>query len=213
MVHESHNKRLRDYTSTPFEIFVAALTILPFIVLAYFYPVLSDRVPLFMNPNGEVAVWGEKSLLSVFRVPLMGLVFQVVFLLMKEGSLRFRVAEPISIEHTQLQERLLNLSANMWDWFRWAAAFKMSSESFETLFLGVPRFNFLTRPAFVVSVIATAIGVVGVLIYLYRLLVVARTMKKRGVVVEKPRFSFANIRTWILVACVVAYLSLAFLPG
>jgi hypothetical protein len=211
MAQDPHNKRLRNYTSTPFEIFVASLTILPFLLLAYFYPVLSDRVPLFMNLNGEVAVWAEKSLLSVFRVPLMGLIFQIVFLLMKEGSIQFRVVEPL--KHSQLQERLVNFNVGMWDWFRWAAAFKMSSESLETVCLSVPPFNPLARPTFVVSIIATLIGVVGALIYLYRLLVVAREMKKQGVVVEKRRINFKNIRVWLLTACVIAYLLLVLLPG
>jgi hypothetical protein len=164
-----------------------------------------------MNLYGEVAVWAEKSLLSVFRVPLMGLIFQIVFLLMKEGSIQFRVVEPL--KHSQLQERLINFSVGMWDWFRWAATFKMSSESLETVFLSVPRFNSLARPTFVVSIIATLIGVVGALIYLYRLLVVAREMKKQGVVVEKRRINLKNIRIWLLIACVIAYLLLVFLPG
>lgn len=72
------SQRLGDYTSIAFEICVAALTALPFFVLAYFYPALPDRVPLFMKLNGDVAVWGEKSWLSVFRVPLMAVVTQVV---------------------------------------------------------------------------------------------------------------------------------------
>lgn len=213
MAPESHNNRLRDYTSTPFEIFVAVLTILPFFVLAYFYPVLSDRVPLFMHLNGEVAVWGEKNLLSVFRLPLMGLVFQIVFLLMKEASLQFRLAEPLTVEHTQLQGRVLTFSVAMWDWFRGAAAFKMGSESLETVFLSVAKYNFLARPAFVVSIVATVVGAAGALVYLYRLLVVTRELKKQGVVVKKPRLNFANIRIWILIACVIVYASLAFLPG
>ena len=206
MVQESPNKSSRNYPSIPLEIFVATLTILPFILLAYFYPDLSERVPLFMKLNGEVAVWGEKTVLSVFRVPLMGVVFQIVFILMKSGSAQFKAAEPL------LQERQLSLSAGMWDWFRGAAAFKMSSESVETIFLSVSRYNFLARPAFVVSVIATLIGVVGALVYLYRLLVVTREMKKQGVVVEKPRVSFKSIRVWLLIACAIAYLLLAFLP-
>jgi hypothetical protein len=205
-----HHKRLRDYTNLPFEIFVATLTLLPFILLAFFYADLSDRVPLFMKLNGEVAVWGEKSVLSVFRVPLMGLVFQIVFLLMKEGSIQFRVAEPLA--HAELQERLLNSSVGLWDWFRWTAALKMSSESLETVFLSVARFNYLARPAFVVSVIATLIGVAGALFYLYRLLGVTREMKKQSVAIEKPRLNFANIRIWVLIACVAAYLLLAFVP-
>jgi len=64
--------RLRDYTNVPFEIFIAVFTILPFFLLAYFYSVLPDRVPLFMHLNGEVAEWGRKSVISVFRVPFAG---------------------------------------------------------------------------------------------------------------------------------------------
>ena len=206
MVHESPNKRRRNYTSAPFEIFIATLTLLPFILLAYFYSDLSDRVPLFMKLNGEVAVWGEKSVLSVFRVPLMGVVFQVVFLLMKSGSAQFKASDPL------IQERQLSFSAGMWDWFRWAAAFKMSSESVETIFLSISRYNFLARPAFVVSIIATLIGVVGALLYLYRLLVVTREMKQQGVVVEKPRVNFRNFRVWLLVVCAITYLLLVFVP-
>ncbi len=82
----SQSHRLRHYTKIPFEIFIAAFSILPFFVLAYFYSVLPDRVPLFMKLNGEVALWAEKSVLSVFRVPLMAIVTQVVCLLMKYGT-------------------------------------------------------------------------------------------------------------------------------
>ena len=87
-------QRLNDYTNIWVEIFVAAFTILPFLVLAYFYPVLPERVPLFMNLNGEVAVWGGRSWLSVFRVALMAAVTQVVCLLMKYGVLQSEVALP-----------------------------------------------------------------------------------------------------------------------
>src|SRR6185295_13872914 len=79
---------IRDYTSIPFEICIAVLTILPFFVLAYFYPVLPDRVPLFMSLNGEVVEWAEKSVISVFRVPLMAVVMQTVCVLMKYGTIQ-----------------------------------------------------------------------------------------------------------------------------
>ena len=66
-----HPQRLSDYTNIPFEIFIAVFSILPFFVLVYFYPMLPERVPLFMNLNGEVAVWAEKSMLSVFPTILV----------------------------------------------------------------------------------------------------------------------------------------------
>src|SRR5712671_4391894 len=121
------SRRLCDYTNIPFEIFIASFSILPFFVLAYFYSVLPDRVPLFMKLNGEVASWAEKSVLSVFRVPLMAVVTQLVCLLMKYGTVQSRAVAPlkIAIEQTKLQEHYLSLNAGLWDWFRWTVAFKM----------------------------------------------------------------------------------------
>jgi uncharacterized membrane protein len=83
----SQYRPFRDYTNIPFEIFILVFSILPFFVLAYFYPVVPERVPLFVNLNGEVATWAEKSVLSVFRVPLMAVVTQTILLLMKYGTL------------------------------------------------------------------------------------------------------------------------------
>lgn len=44
-----------------FEILIFALTILPFFVLAYFYPLLPERVPQFLTLTGEVATWAQKA--------------------------------------------------------------------------------------------------------------------------------------------------------
>src|SRR5215208_1172964 len=178
MAPESHNKRLRSYTNLPLEIFVITLTILPFVVLAYFYSALPDRVPLFMKLNGDVAVWGEKSVLSVFRVPLMAVVTQVVCSLMKYAAVQSQSTAPLATNHSGLQARYLSLSTGVWDWFRWTVAFKMSAECLNTVFLSIARFNFLSQPAFIITAAATLIGVAGALFYLYRLLVVAREMKR-----------------------------------
>jgi uncharacterized membrane protein len=235
------SRRLRDYTNIPFEIFIVAFSILPFFVLAYFYSVLPDRVPLFMKLNGEVAVWGEKSLLSVFRVPLMAVVTQVVCLLMKYGTVQSQAVAPleISIEQTKLQEHYLCLNARLWDWFRWTVAIKMSAESLNTIFLGVERFKFLSRPAFITTAIAAAVGVAGALFYGYRLLTMKREMTEKFVdgrvqkpvdvchvyggilyfnpsdsalFVRKYVFNFANKWAWVFIAFIIAYPLLVFLP-
>src|SRR5918997_2848215 len=106
-------QRLSEYTNIWVEIFVAAFTILPFLVLAYFYPMLQERVPLFMNLNGEVAVWGEKSWLSVFRVALMATVTQVVCLLMKYSVVQPEVALPVGSDddYARLYKQSTILSA------------------------------------------------------------------------------------------------------
>lgn len=238
MAHEPHNKR--NYTSLPLEIVVISLSILPFILLAYFYSALPARVPLFINLSGEVTEWGDKSVLSVFRVPLLALVMQIVCFLMKYQTVWSKAATPLAADHAKLQERYLRLSARMWDWLRLTIGVKMLAESVHTIFLSIPRFNFLSQPAFIITAIATLIGVAGAVFYLYRLLVVAREMKNQfpkettrrpldkrrvyarafyfnpadsALFVSKYGFNFANVWAWVLIACVIAYPLLVFLPG
>jgi uncharacterized membrane protein len=237
----SQSHRLRDYTKIPFEIFIAAFSLLPFFVLAYFYSVLPDRVPLFMKFNGEVALWAEKSVLSVFRVPLMAVVTQVVCLLMKYGTAQINGVAPLegAVEQTKLQEQYLSLNAGLWDWFRWAVAFKMSAESLDTIFLSLERFKFLSRPAFIITASAAVLGVAGALFYGYRLLVVRREMKEKfgdarahkpvderrvyggflyfnpsdsALFAHKYVFNLANKWAWVFIACIIAYPLLVFLP-
>ena len=232
---------LRYYTKIPLEIVVAVFSILPFIVLAYFYSVLPDRVPLFMKLNGEVAVWAGKSVLSVFRVPLMAVVTQVACLLMKYGTVQYKDLAPleIAVEQTKLREQYIGLNAGLWDWLRWTVAFKMSAESFDTIFLSLERFKFLSRPVFIITAIAAGVGVVGAIFYGIRLLVVRREMKEKfgdekvqaevdarhvygGVFYfnladthlfsSKYVFNFANKWAWIFIACIIAYPLLVFLP-
>jgi uncharacterized membrane protein len=226
-------RRLRDYTSIPFEIFIVAFTLLPFLVLGYFYPALSERVPLFLNLRGEVATWAEKSVLSVFRVPLIAVVMQVVCLLMKYGMVQSQPPD-IDAGRTTLFERYVDLNAGLWDWFRWTIAVKMIAESLDTIFLSLERFKFLARPAFITSAIATAIGVVGALVYVYRLLALRPEMKRKFVDARavdarhvygrilyfnrsdsalfagKYVFNLGNKWAWVFIACFIAYPLLAF---
>jgi uncharacterized membrane protein len=230
------SRRLREYTNTPFEIFIIAFTFLPFLMLAYFYTALPERVPLFLNLQGEVSTWAQKSALSVFRVPLMAVVTQLVCLLMKYGTLQTAAVTPLEIDigQTKLQEQYFRLSTGLWDWLRCAVAFKMSAESLNTIFLSLDRFRFLARPAFIISAIAAAIGVIGALAYGYRLLALRRQMKRQveesvdarylygifyfnssdsALFVSRYIFNFGNKWAWVFIGCVIAYPWLAFWPA
>jgi uncharacterized membrane protein len=232
------SRRLRDYTNPLFEVFIAAFTILPFIVLAYFYQSLPGQVPLFLNLSGAVETWAAKSIVSVFRVPLLAVVTQVVCLLMKYGAVQSKTVAPIELaaEQTKLQEQLLSHNAGLWDWFRCAVAFKMSAESLDTIFLSIERFKFLARPTFIVSGIAATLGAAGALVYLYRLLVVRRKLASARIedpvnvehvyggilyfnpsdsalFVSKYLLNFANKWVWVLIASIIAYPLLVFCPA
>jgi len=233
--------QLRDYTSVPFEICIAVFTILPFFLLAYFYPVLSDRVPLFMHLNGEVAEWAGKNVMTVFRVPLLALVTQVFCLLMKYGTIQSGAASPFVVETEQakLCEQSLNVNAALWDWFRWTVAFKMMGESVNTITLSLDL-KWFSRMIFILTAIAALVGVAGALFYGYQLLVLKRRMKQRfgelqlgrrtdathvyggflyfnssdsALFVDKYLFNFGNKWVWIFIACIIAYPLLVFAPG
>lgn len=236
----SQTQPLRDLTNIRFEIFIVAFTVLPFFILAYFYSLLPERVPQFLTLTGEVATWAEKSVISVFRVPLMAVLTQIVCLLMRYGTLQSGALASLEVasEQSKLQERYLHLNAGLWDWFRWTVAFKMSAESLSTVFLSLERFKFLTRPTFVITGGASLIGVAGALFYLYRLLAVKRDMKASfgdeyvpksvdtrrvyggflyfnpsdpALFVSKYIFNFANKWAWIFIACIITYPLLVFL--
>ena len=236
-----HSQRLGDYTNIPFEIFIAVFSILPFFVLAYFYPMLPERVPLFMNLSGEVAVWAEKSTLSVFRVPLMAVDTQLVCFLMKYGTVKSGTIVRLETarEQTDYQKQYVSLNVGLWDWFRCLVAFKMSAASLDTIFLSIERFKFLSRPAFAITAIAALLSIAGALFYGYRLLVLKRKSREKredvktqqpidvrhvygGVFyfnpsdpaffVSKYIFNFANKWAWVFIACIVAYPLLVFLP-
>jgi uncharacterized membrane protein len=237
----SQTQSPRDLTNIKFEIFIVALTILPFFVLAYFYSLLPERVPQFLTLTGEVKTWAEKSVVSVFRVPLMAVVTQIVCLLMRYGTLQSGALASVEVAAGQakLQEQYLRLNTGLWDWFRWTVAFKMSAESLSTIFLSLERFKFLARLTFVITAVASLIGVAGALFYLYRLLVVRRDLKARfghdhvhkpvdtqrvygGVLyfnpsdpalfVSKYIFNFANKWAWGFIVCIITYPLLVLLP-
>lgn len=196
-------------------------------------------MPLFLNLGGEVEVWGQKSLLSVFRVPLMAVITQAICLLMKYGAVQSASLD-LNAKRAPLEGQYLLLQVGLWDWLRFAGASKMSAASLDTIFLSLPRFKFLSRPAFVITAVAALLGVAGALYYGYRLFVVRREMvetfmnAKGGKTVDKEHvyggllyfnpsdsalfvtkyiFNFANKWVWVFIASIIAYPLLVFLPS
>jgi uncharacterized membrane protein len=228
------------YTNSRFEIFIIVFTLLPFLVLACFYSQLPDRVPLFMNLRGEVEVWTDKNLLSVFRVPLMAVVTQIFCLLMRQEPLRGKTILPGNVpeEFTTLQEKAALLNVGLWDWFRVVVAVKVSGASIFDVFLGFESLRILTKTAFVLSGVAALSSIVAALVYGYRWFRVKSEIKTRfgdvksqtqieteksyGIFYFNPADSamfhskyilnFGNKRTYVFIACIVVYPLLVFAP-
>ena len=213
-------QRLSDYTSVAFETMLAVFSILPILLLIHFYPILPEQVPVFLNLRGEVEVWAAKSVVSVFRVPAMALDLQAICLLMKYGVVQSKSRLPAgNVEaYSKYQRRASALGAYLWDWLRCFAAIKMSAESLDVLFMSDEQWHFLRTLGRAVAWTATILGVVGALLYAYRLLLAKRKMQetigKAGVEqpVDKSLFNFANKWVYALAACIIAYPLLVFLP-
>jgi uncharacterized membrane protein len=235
------SRRLSDYTSIPIEIFIAVFSIAPILILIYFYPRLPERIPVFLNLRGEVEVWTAKSVASVFRLPAMAIDLQAICLLMKYSIVHFKPGLPAekTEAYLQYQRRTSALGIRLWDWLRCFTAFKMGAESLDIFFLSDERLHFIRTPAWAVTWIAVIVAITGALVYVYRLLVVKREMKKEvgnvciekqvdrshlfggifyynpddsAIFVNKYAVNFANKWVYVLAACAVAYPLLVFLP-
>jgi uncharacterized membrane protein len=219
----------RDQTSPLFEIFVWAFTLLPVLILIYFYPSLPERVPEYLNLHGDVEVWGHKSLVSVFRLALMGIDMQLLCLLTKYGLL---VGGRGSVESRSLAGRLF-------DWFRVLIVFKLGASALDVIFFSYPNFRFLATVVRTISWTAAILGIAGGCYYSYRLLAASRQVKLvegpakvadqnyathlRGRVfyynrhdpsmfVDKHLFNLANKWVYVFILCLVCLPLLMFWP-
>jgi uncharacterized membrane protein len=174
--------RFRDYTSLPFEVFIATLTVLPILVLIYFYPMLPERVPEYLNLHGEVEVWGRKGFASVFRLPLMAIDLQVLCVLTKyaawQGSLRGSDHEESEALATYRRESQ-RLTRSLFDWFRAFIAIKLGASSLEVIFFSIERFHFLTSATRVTSWAASILGVIGAVFYSFQWLMLSHKLQDR----------------------------------
>lgn len=189
MSSHSQPSRFRGHTNVLFELFIATLTLLPFLVLIYFYSSLPERIPEYLNLHGDVAVWGRKSLFSVFRLPLMAVDLQTLCLLMKFGLWQGKVAR--RAEDTGrlaiYDERSTRLSMSLGDWFRAFVAIKLGASSLEVIFYSIERFHSLTTVTRITSWAASILGIAGAAFYGYRLLIVNRKLKETGESGRIPR--------------------------
>ncbi len=155
--------RFRGYTNLPFEVFIAAFTVLPILVLIYFYPALPERVPEYLNLHGEVEVWGRKGFASAFRLPLMAIDLQMLCLLMKYGLWQGSTAQPVAATEKLAiyREESFKLSMSLGNWFRAFIAIKLGASSLEVIFFSIEKFHFLTTATRVTSWAASILGIAG----------------------------------------------------
>lgn len=115
-----HTRRLADYTRPWLEAAVALLTVASFVVLAYYYPILPERMPVHWNAAGRPDGWARKSLAIVFFLPALGLYLQGFFVLLKHDLVHAKMLLPAAHTKTFLQgkEALLHINIQLTDWVR-----------------------------------------------------------------------------------------------
>lgn len=241
MSHRLSQNSMRDYTSIPVEILVVTLSLAPILVLTYFYPVLPERIPVFLNLHGEVEKWAAKSVASVFRVPAMAIDLQLICLLMKYAVVRSQlsVSDIHAEAFSQYQDRMTSLTSGLWDLLRSFVAIKMCAESLSILFLSDNHNHYLKIAVWAIPWIAAILSIVGAVVYGFRLLVAKRNLKKSAgqahfekevdnahllarLIYYNPNdpaplagkylFNFANKYVYALFACLLAYPLLVFWP-
>lgn len=195
-----------------------------------------------MNLRGEVEVWAQKSIVSVFRLPAMGIVVQVLCLLMKYGPLQSKIVLPSehASDYLLYREESLKVNMRLWDWLRLLVAVKWVGASLDIVFLSFERLHPLSTAYMITSLIVTAIAIAAALFCGYRLLTIKRRAKEvfgtyypsqervsaahvygglfyynsldPSLFVARYVLNFANKWSYLFIGCIVAYPLLTFLP-
>jgi uncharacterized membrane protein len=226
----------RSHTNVLVELFIATLVLLPFLVLIYCYPSLPDRIPEYLNLNGEVAVWGPKSWFSVFRLPLMALDLQVLAMFMKYGLWQKYAMQPQQPSET-LASKSLRLLDGAVEWLRAMVAIKLFVSSIEVIFLTDDKFKSLATATRAASWISSILGVIGAGVCLYAMFKLRRKLPAAGdrpnqspdpghvhggifyynsadpsLFADKYLFNFANKWLYVFFVCLLCMPLLMFLP-
>ena len=159
------SRSFRATSNLLFELFILACTVLPILILIYWYPSLPDRVPEYLTLRGEVSTWSQKSVASVFRLPLMAIDLQALCLLAKYGVWQAGVSK------TDLDsDRSSRLTFALVDWLRAFIAVKLCTSSLEAIVFSVERYQHLSVLTRAISWASSLAGIVIALWYLFRLL-------------------------------------------
>jgi uncharacterized membrane protein len=93
------------------------ITVIPFVLLSIYYDRLPDQIAVFVDINGSPTMLMDKSIFSVFRLPVMGVITQIICFTMYW----------IKLDYEREKNQRLWLSVSV------LAALKMSLTSIEVL--------------------------------------------------------------------------------
>ena len=168
---------LRDFTNSWLEVITVLLTVAPFTVLVFYYPLLPDVVPIHWNVAGEADGWAEKNFSSVFFLPVLAAYLQVFWIILKQDIIqaRFRVPAEQAEQVLSLKEISLQASVGMIDWCRLFCGLLLGTT---TLMIVSPIVSPSVASALNISIWANLILLLaGMGFYLYRMVLASREIK------------------------------------
>ncbi|MDR2480755.1 MAG: hypothetical protein LBD07_00475 [Spirochaetaceae bacterium] len=122
--------------------------IIPIVVLPLFYTNIPNSIPAFVDLRGSTIVAMEKSYISIFRLPVMGVLLSFICLMMFKAD---------------LENEQKKLNKIIWPVIAFIGALKMGITSLEILFYA--EMNIITYFRTAVFVLS----VIGVVVLLYAL--------------------------------------------
>lgn len=168
----------------------AIISIMPFPVLAIFYKTIPGQVPLFVDLAGNPTIMTTKSILSVFRLPVMGLMIQVICVAMYLTKLKGK--------------NVIKRNKNLWGVISVLAALKMSLTSMELLFFENQHVLSTIR---VIVLGGTVAAVIFLLLNLFYLL-----QKKQNKVIKEYYKSINKLQYITIAVALAIYILFVFLP-
>lgn len=173
-------RKLADYTSYVLEAMIGPLVIVPFFVLAYYYPALPERVPVHWGLGGIPDRWAAKTLSTVFFLPVLALYLQSWFLLLKHDLVHAKMTVPAELAEVYLdaKEKLVVAVTRMMDWMRGLIAIILGIVSMFVLLSTIESLVDLMPLANVLAWPLLGLLLVMVFYYLYRFMAINNALEK-----------------------------------
>jgi uncharacterized membrane protein len=172
-------RRLVDYTNIYLEAAIVLLTVLPTLLLVYYYPQLPERIPVHWDWRGLPDNWTRKSFASVFYLAAILFYMQGLFLLIKHGLLSVKMTLPgeRAEEYLAGKEAFLGATIKLMDWVRVMLAIMFSGLLSNIVFTSVERLRFLSPLALVLGAASTVLLIAVSVYYVYRMFKIDRKLK------------------------------------
>jgi len=170
-------RHLKDFSNSWVELLVIASMIAPFVILAIYYSLLPDVIPIHWNLMGEADRWAKKDAYSVFFLPVLAAFMQVFLIILKQDIIRARFRVPAEQAERILSLKEISLQANvgMIDWCRLVVGVLLGTVSL--LILSPVVSPSIADPINISIWVNLLVLFSGIAFYLYRMILVSREIK------------------------------------